>query len=91
MIERALVQTIGTTSYAEQWPRTGSVHPWTGRSRGCHRDALLAFNNEWMEAQRLALLRVAHWSRPARMTRPTLGLLVGAARHAPHAQAAGVH
>ena len=73
--DRALVQTIGAPSFAEQWAAHQALVATHGQGdqAAVTEDALLAFNNEWMEAQRLALIaRGALQPTSADSARPTL-------------------
>lgn len=75
-IDNAIVQSIGAPSYAEQWAAHQALVVTHGQSdpEGITEDALLAFNNHWMEGQRLALIaRGALAPTSADSARPTLG------------------
>ncbi|HWS26506.1 MAG TPA: hypothetical protein VN259_08040, partial [Xanthomonadales bacterium] len=74
-VDHALVQNTGAPSYAEQWAAHQALVATHGQADpgAVTEDALLAFNNEWMEAQRLALIaRGALEPTSADSARPTL-------------------
>lgn len=57
-VDNALVQTIGAPSFAEQWAAHQALVATHGQAdqQAVSDDALLAFNNDWMEHQRRTLI-----------------------------------